>query len=376
MNKQFNAVIHIVLVLLGLVALLSGGRLLYYFFLVLGIVRLSAYLMIKHHEKNIQVFHSVGSETIQSGEVLDIEYRVASSSFLPISHMEIVFQMDKRLATDAALKEVAFLRSQDTLPYLRKLICPYRGFYEVGQVALKIYDPLMLHQRELFFKHAIDVTVYPKVLPMSALNFDPEDAFGTLKANRRSLTDHTNIVNIRDYERGDPLKNIHWKLSAKQGELLTKEFEETIVTRLVVVLDGYEGHFSHGLTLGDEELMVSFCASLIKALLDVHAQLRLYINGVEPLIIDGSEPGDFQRVLEALTRFESISSTPVNHFINTHVGANDHLVLITPTLTKSYLDSIIGKKKGQQIYAFSKHSETENVAQIKWIDRIMDVAYE
>lgn len=41
----------------------------------------------------------------------------------------------------------------------------------------------------------------------------------------------------REYVRGDPLNRIHWKLSAKMGTLLVKEYEEEVPSRIFLLLD-------------------------------------------------------------------------------------------------------------------------------------------
>lgn len=376
MNQAFKRVLDVLVIALLGVALFSGGQLMYFLFVVVLTARISAFLLIKHFEKSVYVLHTINSKVIHTGELLNIEYRVYNTSYLPLPHAEIVFDIDSRMATEAALKEIALINSQDFLPYVRGFACPYRGFYEVGKVAVKVYDPLMLYQREMVFEKAIDVTVYPQIVPLEGLLFEPEDAFGTLKANRRALSDQSNLVNIRPYEKGDSLKNIHWKLSAKQDDLMTKEFDETVISRLVIYLDGYADHFKMGLTRALEESMVSFCLSLINERIQKGIKMRLYLNGIEPEVIDVENSGDFQKVLEALTRFESVSTAPLEQFMNHYTSSGDHTVVITPMISDSLIDRMKRTNKQMDLFAFAKLSKKQKGLSVRFIDDVMDVAYE
>ena len=45
------------------------------------------------------------------------------------------------------------------------------------------------------------------------------------------------VRGVRDYVPGDPLRRVHWPNSARRGDLVVKEVEETAAPRLVVALD-------------------------------------------------------------------------------------------------------------------------------------------
>ena len=42
---------------------------------------------------------------------------------------------------------------------------------------------------------------------------------------------------VRDYVRGDPLRHVHWRASARRGDLVVKQVEEPAAPRLDLVLD-------------------------------------------------------------------------------------------------------------------------------------------
>lgn len=47
------------------------------------------------------------------------------------------------------------------------------------------------------------------------------------------------FVALRDYRRGDPLRNIHWKSVSKTGRLIVKEFQDEFFVRHALILDTF-----------------------------------------------------------------------------------------------------------------------------------------
>ena len=62
------------------------------------------------------------------------------------------------------------------------------------------------------------------VKPVPAMPERMPDMFGfKAKSLRKAKQPNTEIYDIRDYQMGDPVKSIHWKMSAKKDKLLVKE---------------------------------------------------------------------------------------------------------------------------------------------------------
>lgn len=66
---------------------------------------------------------------------------------------------------------------------------------------------------------------------------------------KRKSREGDDIIGHRDYRVGDPLRTVDWKLSARQGSLIVREFERAIPQDLVFSLDQVSDlDFEHGLT--------------------------------------------------------------------------------------------------------------------------------
>ena len=389
MTKGFKRILYIMMAFLLVVAVLSGGKTLYYFLFTTGIVWLSMGLILRHNERNLYILYYASENVVHSGDAINIDYKISNTSFVPILHAIIDFKLDKRMNTESSLREIAYFGNFDKINFSKDVICKYRGYYKLGQVNVKIYDPLMLDSRIINFNKEIDITVYPKVVKLKEKLSQSQDFYGTLKSNMRTLEDRTNLINIRPYVQGDQLKNIHWKLSAKKEDLQTKEFEQTVSTKRVILVNGGIEPIPN---LDEEESMVSFSVSLIKEMLDNAIQIKVMLNNGFATILEGNTTADFQPFLEAFTSFECNCDNPFANYVNQQIsetiteqnGVQNTSVLIMQNVTRSFIEALQPRGQVLDIFTFTpKSAEMRELLAMQYdrsihyhfIDQIMDVTY-
>lgn len=101
----------------------------------------------------------------------------------------------------------------------------YRGTYDVGIDCLYVYDFFKLFRFKVRLYNYRSIYVMPRRFTMKAeINRATSD---TSTEIRRSVigVDRNDISDIRRYEPGDPMKNVHWKLSSKSEELQVKQYD-------------------------------------------------------------------------------------------------------------------------------------------------------
>lgn len=374
MSRLFKAFLGGLCVILFIAAFSSGSPIIYFLFSMVMVIMVLSFALIRLYERNLFVVHSINSKILHSGENLSVDYRVYNSSYLPMLNVGIEFDIDKKIKWSTSLKEVASIGIQDYLPFEKKFVCPYRGYYDVGKVIVTLYDPLMLHKRVVIYQKPIEVIVRPQIKKLRLPSFEAKDAYGTLKSDKKSINDETNIANIRPYERGDALKNIHWKLSARNDELLTKVYDETVLSRMVIVLDAYKGNFEIGMSLALEEEMVTFCLSLIYNLVQKGMRVKLVYHSREAVTVDVDTMGDLDKVSDLLTHFESLGNQSLATVLG-NIAYTDRVLAITPIATKE-LTYFLSNNSELEMFTFSKTFQLSPNTAFCWIDDVMDVTYE
>lgn len=108
-----------------------------------------------------------------------------------------------------------------------------RGLIPAGPSRLEFADPFGLRYRLLAEREATTVLVIPRVTPVPALRPDSFSADGM--HGERSGSEQ--FQSLREYSVGDPVKNIHWRSTARTGTVMVRRMVDTRVPALLVALD-------------------------------------------------------------------------------------------------------------------------------------------
>ena len=110
-----------------------------------------------------------------------------------------------------------------------------RGVVPVGPLRVTRRDPLGLVALARPYGATVPVWVHPRVHPLTAV---PTGAGRSLDG-RVDGVPHGSITfdSLREYVVGDELRRVHWRTSARVGELMVRENVDTSLPRLVVLLD-------------------------------------------------------------------------------------------------------------------------------------------
>ncbi|MER7335657.1 MULTISPECIES: DUF58 domain-containing protein [unclassified Micromonospora] len=110
-----------------------------------------------------------------------------------------------------------------------------RGVVPVGPLRVTRRDPLGLVALARPYGGTVPVWVHPRVHPLHAV---PTGAGRSLDG-RVDRVPHGSITfdSLREYVVGDELRRVHWRTSARVGELMVRENVDTSLPRIVVLLD-------------------------------------------------------------------------------------------------------------------------------------------
>jgi uncharacterized protein (DUF58 family) len=167
-----------------------------------------------------------------------------------------------------------------------------RGRYGVGPLVIRLTDPFGLCELNRSFPSVDRLTVIPQVVPLPAVRLAGEYA-GTGESRARSVAVHgEDDAATREYRRGDDLRRVHWRSTARTGELMVRREEQPWESRATVVLDTRaRAHRGEGPT-ASFEWAVSAAASIAVHLRQAGYKLRLVTGtGVDVDATDGSGDG-------------------------------------------------------------------------------------
>lgn len=173
-----------------------------------------------------------------------------------------------------------------------------RGHIVVGPANSVQGDPFGLAGRETHWTGETEVFVHPRTvrLPGRQLGF-VHDLEGHASPNL-SASD-MNFHALRPYVAGDDRRHVHWKSSARVGELMVRQFEESRMSKVLVALDtGQQSYIDE-----DEfETAVSVAASIAMQSLLGDSQLAMATSKDELAAISPTVALDELSLVEQTSR--------------------------------------------------------------------------
>lgn len=133
-----------------------------------------------------------------------------------------------------------------------------RGVIQIGPLTVAKQDPLALLRRELTWRERHLLHVHPRTVLL------PPNSAGLVRdlegqASRRLSDSDLSFHAVREYLPGDAMRHIHWKSTAKTGNLMVRQYEESQTARVAVLFDARREEYASD----DEfELGVSVAASI------------------------------------------------------------------------------------------------------------------
>lgn len=113
------------------------------------------------------------------------------------------------------------------------------GTYSAGLKKVIITDYLRLFTATIVNESRRKVQVTPKLQPVEHIEFSNEAVLESTKAAKSAFADSMDYASVREYVPGDPLKTIHWKLSARSEHYLTRLFEVYANPGVSIIMDFY-----------------------------------------------------------------------------------------------------------------------------------------
>ncbi|WP_030257224.1 MULTISPECIES: DUF58 domain-containing protein [Streptomyces] len=150
-----------------------------------------------------------------------------------------------------------------------------RGRYPLGPLQLRLSDPFGMCEVTRAFTASDVLTVVPQIQALPHVRLSGE-WLGQGESHSRTLAlAGDDDVILREYRPGDDLRRVHWRSTAKYGELMVRREEQPQRARATVLLDTREiGHRGSG-PASSFEWAVSCAASVAAHLLERGYQTQL-----------------------------------------------------------------------------------------------------
>lgn len=332
------------LLLLGLWLKLS--LLVYAMYVLLGVLLLSRFFT-RTWIQNLQASRFCTGEILEIGESAQLEVEVKNKGHLAVPWLimedsvprEALVGMPQRIKAAGPRLALRRLAPGEITNLNYRVLFLMRGYYQLGPLLLETGDVFGLHRRFRLATEPHFVLVLPKVLPLQGYNLASRRPIGEIRVTHRLFEDPTRLAGIRPFQQGDPLNRIHWRATARTGELHSRVYENSRVAGATFLLDFHAQSYRGQGEVATAELAIITVASLANAVFLMGQQIGFATNGrdaadrirqegwradftsrrdaqrraaitpkgtrLQPLVVETGKGHDrFSRILEMLARLE------------------------------------------------------------------------
>jgi uncharacterized protein (DUF58 family) len=278
--------IIVIFVLIGVAIALKAGLVAFAGYVLLGVYLLSRYLA-RRWVHNLSATRACDATPREVGESTEVKVTLTNTGAIPIAWVLVedlvpdfaVKARTPRLTVKGKRVHVVTLRGQQTKTIKYTVTFAMRGYYPLGPTLLETGDVFGLHRRHRVIGKPVYVMVYPKVVPLPKYDFASERPIGEIRLQNRLFEDPTRTAGVRQYVLGDPLQRVHWKVTARTGQLHCRVYEPTTLAGTTILVDFHaSGYHSRG-EPHRSELAVTTAASLAYAVSMLNQQVGFASNG-------------------------------------------------------------------------------------------------
>lgn len=281
------------------------------------------------------------TDRLQVGAQFDERITVRNNSWLPKIWLEVDDPSDM---PGHVARRVVTIPARGSKTWRVRSTIRRRGLYAVGPVEVKTGDPFGLFHHVRRFGRAQNVLVYPRAVELPSFSVPVASLPGEGRFRRRTHYVTPNAAGVRPYDYGDSYNRIHWKSTARTGELMVKIFELDPASDIWVILD-----LERGVHVGDgddstEEYGVSIAASVARYFLTANRTVGMlsYGRGFDTVDADRGL-AQYTRILESLAMARGWGDVPLSDLLANEArrfGRHTTAIVVTPSTDEAWVAAL------------------------------------
>jgi len=204
---------------------------------------------------------SIVPQQVQLGTPMVGRIRLSLESRLPIGIVLLEDQVPAELG-----QQPRFSIDRPGLSWEREIDYPLlgrvRGRFRCGPLSVRTTDPFGLVSREQRFTATTEVMVTPQIVPLTPLAASGgAGRSGESQPHRIGVVGADDVL-IREYRHGDDVRRVHWRSTARRGDLMVRREEQAWDPAARIILDSRAGAHAGSGVYNSLEWAVSAVASM------------------------------------------------------------------------------------------------------------------
>ena len=329
----------IVIAAVLLVAAFSTGLPFLFYLVYLAILVVGgSYVVTRLGLSDLEAGYAVRQLHGHVGERLKITYTLRNTSRIPKPWLEV----HNPTSLPGGLPGRAInLGPRGERSWLIRAPLARRGHFRIEPLQIQTGDPFGFFEASASVGQGVSVVVYPRVEPIPQWRIPAASLEGSHSAPERTLQTTPLATTVRPWAPGDSMNRIHWKSTARFGEIQVKEFDLETTADAWIVLD-LQREVQTG--RGDEstvEAAIRAAASIADKAISENRSVGMTVNA-HRLAMLPADRGARQhlKIMQLLAAVDGDSTTPLDEVLVATVSRLRRgmtAIVITPSLASSWV---------------------------------------
>lgn len=299
----------IIATILVIAAFSTGYPFLFYLVYLAVFVVGGSYVLTRLGLSDLEAGYAVNQLSGHVGDRLKVTYTVRNTSRVPKPWLEI----HNATSLPAGLPGRAIgLGARTERSWLVRTPLTRRGHFRIEPLQIRTGDPFGLFESTALVGTGVTAVVYPRVEALPLWRLPAANVDGSHATPERTLQTSPLATTVRPWAPGDAFNRIHWKSTARHGEIQVKEFELEQTADAWLVLDLERGPQRGS---GDEssvEVGVRAAASIADKAIRENRAVGLTVNAHRLAQLQPDRgPRQQLKIMQLLAAVDGDGSTPL-----------------------------------------------------------------
>ena len=329
----------LVLATILLVAAFSTGLAFLFFLVYLALlVGGGSYILTRLGLSDLEAGYAVSQLTGHVGDRLRVTYTLRNTGRLVKPWLEVY---NPTTLPDGLPGRALALAGRHERSWLVRAPLVRRGHFRIEALQIRSGDPFGFFEASASVGQGVTLVVYPKIEALPRWRLPPANIEGAHASPVRTVQTTPLATGIRPYAPGDSMNRIHWRSTARWGEIQVKEFDLEQTADAWIFLD-LEASAEAG--VGDRsttEVAVRVAASIMDKAIAENRAVGMTVNGHRTTVLP-ADRGSRQRlkILQLLAAVEADGRTPLGESLVTtltRLRRGMTAIVITPTQDPAFV---------------------------------------
>ncbi len=307
MMRRLQAII--IAVVLFVAAFSTGAPFLFYL-LYLGILVLGgSYVAVRLGLTDLEAGYAVNQLSGHVGDQMRVTYTLRNGSRIPKPWLEA---HNPTTIPGSLPGRAISLGGQSERSWLVRVPLVRRGHFRIEPLHIRTGDPFGFFEASATVGQGVSVIVYPRLEPLPAWRLPTATLEGSHASPERTLQTTPLATTVRPYAPGDSMNRIHWRSTARLGEIQVKEFELEQTADAWIILDLQRSAQAGRGVDSTSEMAIEAAASIAHKAIGENRAVGMTVNAARTAHLPADRGGrQHLKIMQLLAAVEADGTSPL-----------------------------------------------------------------